>query len=72
MITRIKIKTTEDNNVHFDTAINNYTLCGMETGGDSGMGFEQGIITNEKVNCLGCIRIVEFCHQIKKTEYKIQ
>ena len=69
MAIRIKIKTPDDSNVHFDTFINNYTLCGLETGGDGGLRFEKAVNVKSKVNCPHCIRIVEFCQSIKKTEF---
>jgi hypothetical protein len=71
MKTHIRIKTFENNYVHFDTHQNNYTLCGLETGGDETFSIEKSILTKRKVNCPDCIRIVEFCHQIEKKEFKI-
>lgn len=68
MATHIKIKTTRDNHTHFDTYINNYTLCGLETGGDLTMGIHPGKTVKSKVNCPDCIRIVKFCHNIKISE----
>lgn len=69
MATHIKIKTTDDNHVHFDTWQNNYTLCGLETGGDSTLGFNKGITVTSKVNCPHCIRILKFCLDISKNEW---
>lgn len=71
MADHIKIRTFDDNCVHFDTNSNNYTLCGLETGGDQTLGIEHGIITTEKVDCPHCISIVKFCHRIKKSEMRI-
>jgi len=68
MATHIKINTYENNNVHFDTHNNNYTLCGLETGGDEGLGMEMGVVVKSKVNCPECIGIFNFCSKIKKTE----
>lgn len=70
MATRIKIKTYENNNTHFDTHLNNYTLCGLETGGDESMCISHAIIVKRKVNCPDCIRIVEFCHRIDPKEWE--
>jgi hypothetical protein len=70
--TRIKIKTDSGMQVHFDTHINNYTLCGLETSGDETCGLSEGIITNRKVDCPDCIRIIRFCKEIKSTEIKKQ
>lgn len=69
MAVHIKIKTWENNNTHFDTQINNYTLCGLETGGDEGMGIQLPKSVKVKVNCPDCIRIVKFCHAIKSNEF---
>lgn len=68
MATHIKIKTTRDNHTHFDTHLNNYTLCGLETGGDEGMNIMIGKVVKTKVNCPDCIRIVNFCQKINKSE----
>jgi len=69
MATHIKIKTLENSFTHFDTHSNNYTLCGLETGGDGGLDISESVIVKRKVNCPDCIRIVEFCHNIKKSEF---
>jgi hypothetical protein len=70
MATRIKIKTFENSHTHFDTHRNNYTLCGLETGGDKGIGIQMPKNMNRKVNYPDCIRIVEFCHKIKTSEWE--
>jgi len=70
MATRVKIKTYEDAKTHFDTHLNNYTLCGLETGGDEGLGIKIAQPVTRKVNCADCIRIVEFCHAIKRIEWE--
>jgi len=70
MATRVKIKTEYDNKVHFDTHLNNYTLCGLETGGDEGIGISEAKIVKRKVNCPDCIRIAEFCHSINRAEWE--
>lgn len=70
MAKRIKIKTWENSNTHFDTNLNNYTLCGLETGGDETMGIQIPTVVKRKVNCPECIRIVEFCHTIKTSEWE--
>jgi hypothetical protein len=68
--TRVKIVTFENSHVHFDTHLNNYTLCGLETGGDSKLGIKIAMPVKRKVNCPQCIRIVEFCNFINKNEYE--
>lgn len=70
MATRIKIKTWENSHTHFDTHKNNYTLCGLETGGDEKMGIRLPTTVKRKVNCPDCIRIVEFCHLIRTSEWE--
>lgn len=70
MATHLKIKTTDDNLVHFDQQHNEYTLCGLDIMGDSHLGIEPAVITTEKVNCKQCIDIVEFCKSIKSSEWK--
>lgn len=70
MASHIKIKTREDHHTHFDTHLNNYTLCGLETGGDEGISIQLGKHVKAKVNCPDCIRIVTFCHNIKRSEWK--
>lgn len=70
MATRIKIKTWENSHIHFDTHVNNYTLCGLETGGDERFGIQMVVVVKLKVNCPDCIRIAEFCHLIKRSEWE--
>ena len=70
MAVRVKIKTHENNHTHFDTKINNYTLCGLETSGDLTFGISLSKPVKRKVNCPACIRIVEFCHAIKRSEWE--
>lgn len=70
MATRVKIKTYDDAKTHFDTHLNNYTLCGLETGGDEGLSIKIAQLVKRKVNCQDCIRIVEFCHAIKRSEWE--
>lgn len=70
MATRVKIKTDFDSDVHFDTHKNNYTLCGLETGGDEGLGIKMAVPVKRKVNCPACISIVKFCHNINKNEFE--
>ena len=69
MAVHVKIKTPDDNYVHFDTWQNNYTLCGLETGGDNLLGLTKGEIINSKVNCPHCIKILKFCLDINKNEW---
>ena len=69
MTAKVRIKTTDANSIHFDTWANNYTLCGLEKGGDKFLGIDKGVIVKSKVNCPHCIKIVEFCHKIKKNEF---
>jgi len=72
MAKRIKIKTWEDNRTHFDFSLGgqNYTLCGLETGGDETLGIKMPVAVKRKVNCPSCIRIVCFCHEIKVSEFE--
>ena len=70
-VKRLKIKTDIDEYVHFDGASGvHLTLCGLETGGDSGLGIETAITTKEKVTCPDCISIVEWCKGIRKTSWE--
>jgi len=69
MAAHIKIKTPEDFAVHIDAPFGvDYTLCGLETSGDSGLGILAGVPTRERVNCVTCIRIVLFCKKVKAAE----
>jgi len=69
MADRVKIKTHENNHVHFNTHRNDYTLCGLDTMGDETLGIHAPIKTSAKVNCPECIWIVQFCQNIKKSEF---
>ncbi len=69
MADRIRIKTSDDNYVHFDTHKNTYTLCGLETGGDLSLGIHEGKSVSLKVNCPDCLRIVRFCKAIPNHEF---
>ena len=72
MARRIKIKTLEDHRTHFDfhEGGQNYTLCGLETGGDERLGIGRPVQVKVKVNCPRCIDIVKFCHSIRRAEWK--
>lgn len=72
MAIHIKIKTESDNLVHFDfvSGGQNYTVCGLETGGDEPLGIQMPKIVKRKVNCAMCIRMVEYCHKIKTSEFE--
>ena len=70
MAGHIKIKTEENNHVHFNTHTQGYTLCGLETGGDYSIGIHTGKIVTQKVNCPHCIKIVKYCQNINKSEFK--
>lgn len=72
MASRIKIKTQEDADTHFDFSLGgqSYTLCGLETSGDEFLGISIPVIVKRKVNCKRCIMIVEFCQEIKQKEWK--
>lgn len=72
MAVRIKIKTWEGAKTHFDFAEGgqNYTLCGLETTGDEGLGIQEPITVKRKVNCSRCIQIVKFCQKIKVSEFE--
>ena len=70
MANHIEINDHSYNWVHFDKEVNNYTLCGLETGGDERFSIEKGIPTKKLVNCPDCINIVQFCKAIKTTEFE--
>ena len=72
MAVRIKIKTWEDSKTHFDFSEGgqNYTICGLETGGDESLGIQEPIVVKRKVNCARCIQIVKFCQKIKVSEFE--
>ena len=66
----VQIKTPDDNCVHLMSE-NSYTLCALESCGDSGLGFDEGIIVNKKIDCPDCIEIVKFCKSILPSELKV-
>lgn len=70
MARRVKIKTVEDHRVHFDMGRNEYTLCGLDTMGDTSLMIGEAIQTAEKVDCPTCLHIVSYCRAIKKSECK--
>lgn len=71
MARHLKIKTEEDHKIHLGAVFGvTYTLCGLETAGDSGLGIEEATITKEPINCHHCIGIVKFCKTIKPSEYQ--
>lgn len=72
MATRVKIKTLENSHTHFDFEIggNNYTLCGLDTLGDTSLGLNYPVKVKRKVNCPTCITIVKFCHAIRSSEFE--
>ncbi len=72
MARRLKIKTLENSLIHFDYRIGgqNYTVCGLETGGDLGTGIHSPKEVKSKVNCPFCIRMVEFCQTIRRAEWQ--
>ncbi len=72
MAKRLKIKTYEGSNVHFDyeQGGQNYTLCGLDTIGDKTLGIGEAIQVKKKVDCWACIAIVKYCQGIKKSEYE--
>lgn len=59
--------------IHFPGAHqSDYSLCGQDLAGDSldeRGNYEQSEYTKEKVNCKDCIKIVEHCKSILKSEY---
>jgi hypothetical protein len=57
--------------IHFKGNGNTYTLCGLETSGDSDLNLKESVITSKKVNCKHCIAIVLLCKKIRSTEYVI-
>lgn len=73
MARHIQIKTLTETDVHLDAVYGaDYTLCGLESGGDRGLSIEEGIVVKKKVTCEMCIGIVKFCKTIKATELKSQ
>lgn len=72
MANRLFIQTDTDARIHFDYGAQDYTLCGLETIGDTAIGIQQGIPTNKRVTCPECIRRVRFCKSIKSREMKEQ
>ena len=47
--------------------ISDYTLCGITLDGDPNTGGSFKT-TSKKINCSMCISIIEYCHNIKKSE----
>jgi hypothetical protein len=45
-------------------------LCGQDLMGDSYLGWEQAKPTTAKITCENCIRIIEYCKKIKKSQYE--
>jgi hypothetical protein len=73
MVTHLKIVTEENTHIHFDFKVGgqNYTLCGLETGGDVTLGIRMSEpVLHKRINCPRCISIVKFCKSIKRTEYR--
>ncbi len=69
MARHLKIKTPENEHVHLDAVFGiTYTLCGLETAGDSVLGIEEAVETKEKIDCQHCAAIVKFCKTIKLSE----
>ncbi len=66
---KIKIETETDSYIHFDLNKNCYTLCGLETMGDSGLNIKLGRVVKGKVTCPDCIEIVKLCHLITKNDF---
>lgn len=69
MALHILIKTDRESDIHADLIRNDYTLCGMETQRDIGIGYEGGKYTKKKINCPHCIRIIKYCKNIDESEY---
>lgn len=69
MALHLKIKTPENEHVHIAGVLGiTYTLCGLETAGDFGLGIDEAVETKEKIDCPHCARIVKFCKTIKLSE----
>lgn len=69
MAQKLKINSPNGNHIHFNIMYgSDYTLCGLETAGDSFLKLQPGKITDEKANCPDCVRIVKFCQNIKPSE----
>lgn len=58
--------------IHFDGIFQpgDMSLCNHDLMGDSFLGWQSAIETEDKVNCSDCIRIVQAVKNIKSTEYK--
>ena len=46
-----------------------YSICGMDIAGDdtSDASYDEAQNTNEKINCISCIQIINYCKKIKST-----
>lgn len=54
--------------VHYDGAIHDQTLCGLEQDGDEDIGLHPGKETNKRVTCDFCLCIIEHCKKILKQD----
>jgi len=64
----IKHNDTKTSIVHFEDPSFDYTLCGMDTTGDSSLEYESAKETKKRVTCEKCQRIVEECKKVKTDE----
>lgn len=70
MARHIRIKTEENNYVHFDYGLNDYTLCGLDTMGDPTLSISVPVETKRRVDCPTCLAVVDYCKQIRLSECK--
>lgn len=70
MAIHLKIKTETDNSTHFDGIFDDHTLCGLEVSGDEFLRIKPSKQVSTKVTCQDCIKIVSYCQNIKRIEYK--
>lgn len=45
-------------------------LCGQDLIGDSYLGWHAGELTEKKITCKDCIRIIQFSKKVKSTELR--
>ena len=69
MINKVQIKTTYgDGDIHLSSNVNEYTICGLDMGGDSSRGYVITTETNQKINCPECLNIINLCRLLKTSE----
>lgn len=70
MAIHLKIKTNRETATHFSGVFDDHTLCGLDINGDEHLGIGVPKKVTTKVTCEDCIKIVSFCENIKRTEWK--